>query len=458
MLDSGLRFAFAFLPAGVAIVVGLVLAVQRRRVQPAVALPAIAGLALQLVAALLSASTVVVLPALLRGGSSTDTVLTASSLIGVLTALITVLGWVLLLIALFRRLPASAPAAAAPPRLALPPSSGNSWQPGPARGMAGQPPADDAPTGRHALLDEHGQQVVAQPGVRLSPRTAALTGGAAALGVAAGAATAGDDELLDADDDAMTAGREEDLPTEAVPIVGHRTPGAETADPSDGVTPSGTEAPDAGPGGVDEAAVGGMPTEATAGTEAAPDPSEQGSRPTPAASPGALPRPWPGVAGGAGLAGAGVGAAGVAAAAHTTSSTGAEEREHAATPDETPAAPASSGSSRGDAATETIHAHTPAGATAPEPAVETADVDEAAVGGPPTVAEDPPADPGAVSVDEGAVGGVPASAHRDHDAEEAHPLAEAGHDEAGHDEAGHDEAGHDETGHDETDDAADHPS
>src|ERR1700712_2791868 len=184
MLDSGLRFAFAFLPAGVAIVVGLVLAVQRRRVLPAVATPAIAGLALQLVAALLSASTVVVLPALLRGGSSTDTVLTASSLIGVLTALITVLGWVLLLIALFRRLPAEAPAAARPVAGApvATPSSGISWQRAPARGPAGQPPADDAPTGRHALLDEHGQQVVAQPGVRLSPRTAALTGGGRALG------------------------------------------------------------------------------------------------------------------------------------------------------------------------------------------------------------------------------------------------------------------------------------
>src|SRR6195952_5309043 len=196
MLDSGLRFAFAFLPAGVAIVVGLVLAVQRRRVQPAVATPAIAGLALQLVAALLSASTVVVLPALLRGGSSTDTVLTASSLIGVLTALITVLGWVLLLIALFRRLPGEAPAAAragagagAP---AATPSSGISWQRGPARGPAGQPPADDAPTGRHALLDEHGQQVVGQPGARLSPRAAALTGGAA-LGAGVGAVAASGD-------------------------------------------------------------------------------------------------------------------------------------------------------------------------------------------------------------------------------------------------------------------------
>src|ERR1700712_893646 len=213
MLDSGLRFAFAFLPAGVAIVVGLVLAVQRRRVLPAVATPAIAGLALQLVAALLSASTVVVLPALLRGGSSTDTVLTASSLIGVLTALITVLGWVLLLIALFRRLPAEAPAAARPMAgaPAATPSSGISWQRAPARG----------PAGRHALLDEHGQQVVAQPGVRLSPRTAALAGGAA---IGAGAASAADDEdgLFDADGEPVIAGREEDLPTEAVPIVGHR--------------------------------------------------------------------------------------------------------------------------------------------------------------------------------------------------------------------------------------------
>src|SRR6195952_858704 len=248
MLDSGLRFAFAFLPAGVAIVVGLVLAVQRRRVLPAVATPAIAGLALQLVAALLSASTVVVLPALLRGGSSTDTVLTASSLIGVLTALLTVLGWVLLLIALFRRLPASAPAAAAVPTPASTPSAGISWQRGPVRSMAGQPPADDAPTGRHALRDEHGQQVVAQPGVRLSPRTAALTGGAAALGVgagAAGAAAPGDDEgeLLDADDEAMPAGREADLPTEAVPIVGHPAAEGETPGTPGAATESGTAAP-----------------------------------------------------------------------------------------------------------------------------------------------------------------------------------------------------------------------
>ncbi|HEY2223009.1 hypothetical protein [Actinomycetospora sp.] len=423
MLDSGLRFAFAFLPAGVAIVVGLVLAVQRRRVLPAVSTPAIAGLALQLVAALLSASTVVVLPALLRSGSSPESVLTASSLIGIVTALITVLGWVLLLIALFRRLPATAPTAVSAPT----PAAGMPMPapPAPAPAPRGwQPAGDDAPTGRHALLDEHGQQVIAQEGVRLSPQAAAA-GGAAAAGVAGGVAAAHAGGPDDEDDGEQPSpahgGHAEEMPTEAVPIVGHpRTPlGTAAGRPDDEAEP----AADDGPAGVDEAAVGGMPTETTTDPEAdaeSPAAAGPGSDGAPAAVAGAA-----GVAGEAAVAGSGASDAAVGG---------------------TPSGPGRQPEPADDAATETLRrpvtgqggagpggavpggavpgSAVPGGAgpgaampSSPTPAVEDqpsepgeAGVDEAAVGGTPSAAADPPPDPSAVSVDEGAVGGVPTDA------------------------------------------------
>ncbi len=439
MLDSGLRFAFAFLPAGVAIVVGLVLAVQRRRVQPAVATPAIAGLALQLVAALLSASTVVVLPALLGSGSSTSTVLTASSLIGVVTALLTVLGWVLLLIALFRRLPASAPTAMSAPT----PAAG---LPVPAPPF-GQPPADDAPTGRHALLDEHGQQVIAQEGVRLSPRTAALAGGAA-VG-AAGTAGAVAAHEGDGADGPSPAGRAEELPTEAVPVLGHTPAPAETGAPDAESGRAGEDdASDAGPAGVDESAVGGMPTETRTGDEdadgqagpagqafpdmqagpagpAGVDESAVGGMPTETrtgdedadgqAGPGGQAGP-DGQAGPAGQAGPGYPPA-IRDGVHPPGSAVGSTSEPGAAHDEAD-----------DATTETFRSHRPRSSDGPAtpgetPEPETADAGEAS-GETPTAATERPPDPSPVSVDEAAVGGVPTDATAGSAARDGEPPAD----------------------------------
>ncbi|MCD2195542.1 hypothetical protein LQ327_19415 [Actinomycetospora endophytica] len=435
MLDSGLRFAFAFLPAGVAIVVGLVLAVQRRRVLPAVSTPAIGGLALLLVAVLLSASTVVVLPALLSSGSTPETVYTASSLIGILTALLNVLGWVLLLMALFRRLPATAPTAVSAPT----PAAGTPAPPAPAAPAWQQPPGDDAPTGRHALLDERGQQVVAQEGVRLSPRATAIGGGAAAAGVAGGLAASGEG-------DSDHAGHAEEMPTEAVPIIGHprTTTGSDAAVAGDAVP--GDAAPDDeavpvaedGPAGVAEAAVGGVPTGASTEAEgpAAESAPAAGSASAAGSAPGSTGVPTAGsagagsgpghgaLAGAAGIAGA-AGAAGLTGAAAVAGS-GAADAAVGGTPaghdpeetrDPTRAGSGPAGrAADDDAATETLHRP---GATAPGPTPAVteqasepgaAGVDEAAVGGTPAVAADPPPDPSPVSVDEGALGGVPTHA------------------------------------------------
>ena len=138
MLDTALRFAASFLPEGVAIIVGLVLAVVRRKVEPQVAAPAVAGLALHLVA--VGLSTVVVL--VVAQVTTTADLARANQLgavLGLVVIVLRLLGWTLLLIALFRRLP------------------------------GGTTPRDTTPTGRHALLDEQGEQVVAEEGQSLYP-------------------------------------------------------------------------------------------------------------------------------------------------------------------------------------------------------------------------------------------------------------------------------------------------
>jgi hypothetical protein len=147
MLDSGVRIAAAFLPVGIPVLVGLVVAVLRRRVLPGVAGPAIAGLFLQLLAVL--ASTFLVAEAGLGlFGVGRDSLLTVSSVIGFAVIVLQVLSWTLLLVALFRRLPARS--------------------------------ADRTPTGRHALLDEQGEQVIAEEGTTLLPVGAAAAGAASA--------------------------------------------------------------------------------------------------------------------------------------------------------------------------------------------------------------------------------------------------------------------------------------
>ncbi len=156
MLDSGVRIAAAFLPVGVPVLVGLVVAVLRRQVLPGVAGPAIAGLFLQLLAVL--ASTFLVAEAGLGlFGVGRGSLLTVSSVIGFAVIVLNVLSWTLLLVALFRRLPARS--------------------------------ADRTPTGRHALLDEQGEQVIAEEGTTLLPVGAAAAGAGAGVGLGAVAAS-----------------------------------------------------------------------------------------------------------------------------------------------------------------------------------------------------------------------------------------------------------------------------
>ncbi|MDF2976447.1 MAG: hypothetical protein K0S40_1175 [Actinomycetospora sp.] len=155
MLDSGVRIAAAFLPVGIPVLVGLVVALLRRRVLPGVAGPAIAGLFLQLLAVL--ASTFLVAEAGLGlFGVGRDSLLTVSSVIGFAVIVLNVLSWTLLLVALFRRLPARS--------------------------------TDRTPTGRHALLDEQGEQVIAEEGTTLLPVGAAAAGAGAGVGLGAAAA------------------------------------------------------------------------------------------------------------------------------------------------------------------------------------------------------------------------------------------------------------------------------
>jgi hypothetical protein len=156
MLDSGVRIAAAFLPVGVPVLVGLVVAVLRRRVLPEVAGPAIVGLFLQLLAVL--ASTFLVAEARLGlFGVDRESLLAVSSVIGFGVIVLNVLSWTLLLIALFRRLPARS--------------------------------ADRTPTGRHALLDDQGEQVIAEEGTTLLPVGAAAAGAGAGVGLGATAAS-----------------------------------------------------------------------------------------------------------------------------------------------------------------------------------------------------------------------------------------------------------------------------
>jgi hypothetical protein len=151
MLDSGVRLAAAFLPVGVPVIVGLVLAVLRRRSLPTVTGPAILGLALQLVVVIIT--TFLVAAASLQAfGLTPETLLPLSSALGFVVIVLQVLSWTLLLIALFRRLPTSSePATAAAP------------MPVPAMEQ------DRTPTGRHALLDDRGAQVVAEEGTTFLP-------------------------------------------------------------------------------------------------------------------------------------------------------------------------------------------------------------------------------------------------------------------------------------------------
>ena len=151
MLDSGVRLAAAFLPVGVPVIVGLVLAVLRRRSLPTVTGPAILGLALQLVVVIIT--TFLVAAASLQAfGLTPETLLPLSSALGFVVIVLQVLSWTLLLIALFRRLPTSTePATAAAP------------MPVPAMEQ------DRTPTGRHALLDDRGAQVVAEEGTTFLP-------------------------------------------------------------------------------------------------------------------------------------------------------------------------------------------------------------------------------------------------------------------------------------------------
>ncbi|GAA4941387.1 hypothetical protein EV188_113122 [Actinomycetospora succinea] len=145
MLDSGVRLAAASLPVGVPVVVGLVVALLRRRELPAVSTPAIAGLAVQLVVVLIS-TFLVAATSLDAFGLSPETLLPLSSVLGFVVILLQVVSWTLLLIALFRRLPAAAE-----------PS-----QPQPQR-------EDRTPTGRHALVDDRGDQVIAEAGTTFLP-------------------------------------------------------------------------------------------------------------------------------------------------------------------------------------------------------------------------------------------------------------------------------------------------
>ena len=114
MLDSGVRLAAAFLPVGVPVIVGLVLAVMRRRSLPTVTGPAILGLALQLVVVIIT--TFLVAAASLQAfGLTPETLLPLSSALGFVVIVLQVLSWTLLLIALFRRLPSTTePATSAP--------------------------------------------------------------------------------------------------------------------------------------------------------------------------------------------------------------------------------------------------------------------------------------------------------------------------------------------------------
>ncbi|PVZ12097.1 hypothetical protein [Actinomycetospora cinnamomea] len=156
MLDSGVRIAAAFLPVGIPVMVGLVVAVLRRRALPAVSGPAIAGLVLQLVA-LLAATFIVAEGSLRLFGLSPQALLTVSSILGFAVIVLQVLSWTLLLLALFRRLPAA--------------------------------PEDRTPTGRHALLDDQGAQVIAEEGTTLLPVGAAAAGAGAGAGLGAAAAS-----------------------------------------------------------------------------------------------------------------------------------------------------------------------------------------------------------------------------------------------------------------------------
>ena len=102
MLDSGVRLAAAFLPVGVPVIVGLVLAVLRRRSLPTVSGPAILGLALQLVVVIIT--TFLVAAASLQAfGLTPETLLPLSSVLGFVVILLQVVSWTLLLVALFRR-------------------------------------------------------------------------------------------------------------------------------------------------------------------------------------------------------------------------------------------------------------------------------------------------------------------------------------------------------------------
>lgn len=156
MVDSGVRIAAAFLPAGVPVVVGIVLAVLRRRVMPRVSLPAVIGLSLQLVILVISAFLVGVLGLLPARGWSAEEIRTLSSVLGFVVIVLQLVSWTLILMALFARLPAKA--------------------------------VDRTPTGRHALLDARGAQVVAEEGTTLLPVAAGIGVAGAGLGAAGVAA------------------------------------------------------------------------------------------------------------------------------------------------------------------------------------------------------------------------------------------------------------------------------
>src|SRR4051812_18065429 len=163
MLDSGVRLAAASLPVGVPVIVGLVVALLRRRMLPGVAGPAIAGLALQLVVVIIT-TFLVAAAALGAFGLRPEALLRLSSILGFAVIVLQVLSWTLLLVALFRRLPARR---------------------GEPAGDRGGEHHDRPPTGRHALLDPHGEQVVAEEGTTLLPVGAALAGAGVGLGAAA---------------------------------------------------------------------------------------------------------------------------------------------------------------------------------------------------------------------------------------------------------------------------------
>src|SRR4051794_4311478 len=104
MLDSGARAAAAFLPAGVPILVGLVVAVMRRRAMPAISAPAIAGLLLQMVVVVLSTVLVAGDAAIGALGLSDDAIRTLGAVLGLAVIVMQVVSWTLILVALFRRL------------------------------------------------------------------------------------------------------------------------------------------------------------------------------------------------------------------------------------------------------------------------------------------------------------------------------------------------------------------